>query len=46
MLLANAVQLGGIAMTSLVIGFLPVAVTIIGSRDPGAVPLRRGLFRR
>ncbi|WP_419896073.1 DMT family transporter [Roseomonas sp. USHLN139] len=40
-LLASAVQLGGIAMTSLVIGFLPVAVTLIGSRDRGAVPLRR-----
>lgn len=40
-LLASAVQLGGIAMTSLVIGFLPVAVTIIGSRDRGAVPLHR-----
>ncbi|MET0329423.1 MAG: DMT family transporter [Luteimonas sp.] len=40
-LLSSAVQLGGIAMTSLVIGFLPVAVTIIGSRDQGAVPLRR-----
>ncbi|MDF7776152.1 DMT family transporter [Sphingomonas sp. AOB5] len=40
-LLSAAVQTGGIAMTSLVIGFLPVAVTIIGSRDSGAVPLRR-----
>jgi len=40
-LLSGAVQTGGIAMTSLVIGFLPVAVTIIGSRDHGAVPLRR-----
>lgn len=40
-LLAAAVQLGGVAMTSLVIGFLPVAVTIIGSRDKGAVPLRK-----
>jgi drug/metabolite transporter (DMT)-like permease len=40
-LLASAVQTGGIAMTSLVIGFLPVAVTIIGSRDHDAVPLRR-----
>lgn len=39
-LLSTAVQVGGIAMTSLVIGFLPVAVTIIGSRDHGAVPLR------
>lgn len=38
-LLATAVQLGGIAMTSLIIAFLPVAVTIIGSRERGAVPL-------
>ncbi|MCD2512351.1 DMT family transporter [Comamonas endophytica] len=42
-LLSAAVQIGGIAMTSLVIGFLPVAVTLIGSRDHGAVPLRRML---
>jgi drug/metabolite transporter (DMT)-like permease len=41
LLLSSAVRLGGIAMTSLVIGFLPVAVTIVGSRDKGAVPLRR-----
>ena len=41
MLLSAAVQRGGIAMTSLVIGFLPVAVTIVGSREAGAVPLRR-----
>ncbi|RAK57952.1 DMT family transporter [Phenylobacterium deserti] len=40
-LLASAVQLGGIAMTSLVIGFLPVAVTLLGSRDVGAAPLGR-----
>jgi drug/metabolite transporter (DMT)-like permease len=40
-LLSTAVQQGGIAMTSLVIGFLPVAVTIIGSRDADAVPLVR-----
>lgn len=40
-LLSSAVQTGGIAMTSLVIGFMPVAVTIIGSRDKGAVPLAR-----
>lgn len=39
--LASAVQLGGMAMTSLVIGFLPVAVTIIGSRGPGALPLSK-----
>lgn len=41
LLLSSAVQNGGIAMTSLVIGFLPVAVTLIGSRDHGAVPLRK-----
>lgn len=40
-LLSGAVQMGGIAMTSLVIGFMPVVVTIIGSRDHGAVPLAR-----
>jgi len=40
-LLASAVQFGGVAMTSLVIGFLPVAVTIIGSRDRGTVSLRK-----
>lgn len=38
-LVGSAVQIGGIAMTSLVIGFMPVAVTIIGSRDSGAVPV-------
>lgn len=41
MLLSSAVQNGGIAMTSLVVGFMPVAVTLIGSRDHGAVPLRK-----
>jgi drug/metabolite transporter (DMT)-like permease len=40
-LLSNAVTLGGVAMTSLIIGFLPVAVTVIGSRDHGAIPLGR-----
>src|SRR5262245_2033822 len=40
-LLSTAVQTGGIAMASLVMGFLPVAVTIVGSREHGAVPLRR-----
>ena len=39
--LASAVQSGGVAMTSLVIGFLPVAVTIVGSRDRNAVSLHR-----
>ncbi|QYM96329.1 DMT family transporter [Dickeya ananatis] len=40
-LLSSAVQMAGIAITSLVIGFMPVVVTLIGSRDQGAVPLRR-----
>ena len=40
-LLANAVKLGGMAMASLIVGFVPVAVTIIGSRDHGAVRLKR-----
>ncbi|MCZ2498898.1 EamA family transporter [Xylophilus sp. Kf1] len=40
-LLSAAIQINGIALTSLVIGFLPVAVTLIGSRDTGAVPLAR-----
>ncbi|MGC5747449.1 DMT family transporter [Gluconobacter sp. NFX36] len=39
-LVSSAVHAGGIALTSLVLGFMPVAVTIIGSRDKGAVPLR------
>ena len=38
-LLSSAVQTGGIAMTSLVIGFLPVVVTIVGSRERGALSL-------
>jgi drug/metabolite transporter (DMT)-like permease len=40
-LLAQAVQAGGIAMTSLVVGLLPVTVTIVGSREQGAVSLKR-----
>ena len=40
-LLSAAVQNGGAAMASLVLGFVPVAVTIVGSRDRGALPLRR-----
>ncbi|WP_296949461.1 DMT family transporter [uncultured Massilia sp.] len=39
--LAGAVQLGGVAMASLVIGLLPVTITVAGTRDHGAVPLRR-----
>ncbi|MEH3085744.1 MAG: DMT family transporter [Xylophilus ampelinus] len=40
-LLSAAIQSAGIAVASLVIGFLPVSVTVIGSRDRGALPLRR-----
>ncbi|MEH6434805.1 DMT family transporter [Massilia sp. DD77] len=39
--LATAVQQGGVAMPSLVIGLLPIAVTLVGSRDRHAPPLRR-----
>ncbi len=38
-LLGGGVQLGGVAMTSLIVGFLPVTVALVGSRDHGAVPL-------
>lgn len=40
-LLAQAVQRGGVAMASIVIGLLPIVVTLVGSRDTGALPLRR-----
>jgi drug/metabolite transporter (DMT)-like permease len=40
-LLAGAVQSGGVAMASLVIGLAPLAVTLAGARDRHAVPLRR-----
>ena len=40
-LLGTGVQLGGVAMTSVVIGFLPVTVTLIGSREQGAISLRK-----
>jgi drug/metabolite transporter (DMT)-like permease len=39
--LAQAVQSGGVAMTSIVIGLLPLTVTLAGLREHGAVPLRR-----
>jgi len=39
--LATAVRAGGVAMASLVIGLLPLAVTLVGSRDRQAVALRR-----
>lgn len=41
MLLAIGVQYAGVAPTSLIIGMLPVVVTLLGRNDHGAVPLRR-----
>ncbi|MEA1674874.1 DMT family transporter [Nitrospirillum sp. BR 11163] len=38
--LASAVHLADVAATSLVIGLLPMAVTLVGSRERGAVPVR------
>jgi len=40
-LLSSAVQLAGISVTSLVIGFIPVVVTLVGSRDASAPSLVR-----
>ena len=39
-LLAAAVQTGGVAMTAFVIGLLPLAVTLVGSRERHAPALR------
>ncbi|KVP27444.1 DMT family transporter [Burkholderia ubonensis] len=41
MLLSGAVHLIGIAPSSLIVGVLPVTVTLAGLGDQGAVPLRR-----
>ncbi|TWI69590.1 drug/metabolite transporter (DMT)-like permease [Pseudoduganella lurida] len=41
MLLALGVKLAGVAPTSLIIGVLPITVTLLGRHDHGAVPLRR-----
>ena len=38
---AAAVQLSGVAATALIIGTTPVAITLLGRKDAGAVPLRR-----
>jgi drug/metabolite transporter (DMT)-like permease len=40
-LLTSAVHLIGIAPSSLIVGVLPVTVTLLGRRDHGAVPLTR-----
>ena len=39
-LLGYGVQRAGVTLTSLVIGVLPLSVTLAGRRDQGAVPLR------
>jgi drug/metabolite transporter (DMT)-like permease len=41
LLLSFGVQLAGVAAASLVIGLLPLSVTLVGRRDHGSVPLRR-----
>ncbi len=41
LLLATAVQWAGGAAASLIVGLVPVVVTLVGARDVGAVPLRR-----
>ncbi|MES2900336.1 MAG: DMT family transporter [Pseudomonadota bacterium] len=40
-LLAMGVKLAGVAPTSLIIGVLPIAVTLLGRKDHGAVALRQ-----
>jgi drug/metabolite transporter (DMT)-like permease len=40
-LLAVGVQMAGVAPTSLIIGVLPIAVTLMGRKDHGAVALRQ-----
>ncbi len=40
-LLALGVKLAGVAPTSLIIGVLPLAVTLMGRKDHGALPLRQ-----
>lgn len=41
MLLAWGVKLAGVAPTSLIIGLLPIVVTLMGRHDHGALPLRQ-----
>ena len=41
MLLVLGVKLAGVAPTSLIIGLLPIAITLMGHKDHGAVPLRQ-----
>lgn len=41
LLLASAIQLAGVATAALIVGVVPVTVTLLGRRDAGAVPLKR-----
>lgn len=41
LLLASAVQWAGGAAAALIVGLVPVVVTLVGARDAGAIPLRR-----
>ncbi|MYN38329.1 EamA family transporter [Duganella sp. FT109W] len=41
LLLSTGVQLAGVAAASLIIGMLPLSVTLLGRRDHGALPLRQ-----
>ncbi|MRW91704.1 EamA family transporter [Duganella sp. FT80W] len=41
LLLSGGVQLAGVAPASLIIGLLPLSVTLLGRRDHGALPLRQ-----
>lgn len=41
MLLALGVQLAGVSATSLIIGLLPISVTLMGQKDHGSVPVGR-----
>lgn len=39
-LIVLAVQLGGVAVASLIVGLIPVTVTLVGARESGAMALR------
>lgn len=39
MLLALGVKLAGVAPTSLIIGLLPITITLLGRKDHGAIPM-------
>ncbi|NVD97390.1 DMT family transporter [Massilia sp. BJB1822] len=41
MLVALGVKLAGVAPTSLIVGVLPISVTLMGRKDHGALPLRQ-----